>query len=137
MPSKDNIFNILFNFTTEVVPVAGAKISAILTDKNNNIISTGFNSSKTHPFQKKFAKNEMAICLHAEIDAIKNALRNISVDEMSKTNLYICRVKRMNRGGKYITGLSKPCQGCMRAIITFGIKNVFYTEENSSSFSCL
>jgi tRNA(Arg) A34 adenosine deaminase TadA len=137
MRNQDRIFKSLFDLTTQVIPVAGAKISAFITDKNNNIISAGFNSKKTHPFQAKFGKNEFSIQLHAEIDAIKNALRTVNVDDLRKYNLYICRVKQARRGMPFITGLSKPCQGCMRAIATFDIKNVFYTEDNAEDFVCL
>ena len=47
----------------------------------NKLVSIGENSYKTHPFQARFSKHEDCIYLHAEIDAIKNALREIGVDE--------------------------------------------------------
>ena len=64
----------------------------------NKIVSIGLNHNKSHPFQAKYAKNEMAIFLHAEVHAIKNALREVEVDELSKCDIYITRVKRKQAG---------------------------------------
>ena len=52
-----------------------ARLAAALV-KNNKIISFGINRKKTDPLQAKFGKNKDAIYLHAEIHAIKNALRD-------------------------------------------------------------
>ncbi len=89
----------------------------------NRIISFGSNRMKTHPMQKKYARNDHSLFLHAEVNAIKNALRYIAVDDLKKASLVVLRKKDAKRG------LSKPCEGCMRAIAEFGIKKVFYTTE--------
>ena len=60
----------------------------------NRIISIGMNSMKSHPMAAKYGKNEHAIFLHAEVAAIKNALREINVDDFSKCDIYITRVKK-------------------------------------------
>ena len=60
----------------------------------NRIVSVGINSMKSHPMQAKYSKNEHAIFLHAEVAAIKNALREIEVDDLSKCDIYITRVKK-------------------------------------------
>lgn len=96
----------------------------------NEIISIGINSNKSHPFQAKYGRNSDSIYLHAEIDAIKNALKCISVDQLTKTTLYICRVKYTDsKKSGQIWGLSRPCEGCIRAITTFNIKKVVYSIE--------
>jgi len=70
------------------------------------------------------------IYLHAEIDAIKNALRLIDQDQLSKCDLYIVRVKRKSSKDRaFVYGLAKPCPGCKRAIANFNLRNVFYTED--------
>jgi tRNA(Arg) A34 adenosine deaminase TadA len=95
---------------------------------NNKIISIGMNSMKSHPLQAKYSKNEHAIFLHSEIDAIKNALREIDVDDFSKCDLYITRVKKEKPfTKKFVWGLAKPCAGCERAIAAFGLKRTIYT----------
>jgi deoxycytidylate deaminase len=97
----------------------------------NKIISIGINSMKSHPMAAKYGKNKEAVFLHAEIDSIKNALREIDIDDFTKCDLYVCRVKKPKPFSKhYITGLAKPCCGCERAIIAFGIKRVIYTTDD-------
>lgn len=80
----------------------------------------GFNSRKTHPLAKRFGRHEDAICLHAEIDAIRNCLR--CGDDPEGGTMYVARVLK---NGK--PALAKPCEGCQRAIVAFGIRDVFWT----------
>lgn len=98
--------------------------------KSNKIISIGINRKKSDPLQAKYGKNKDAIFLHAEIHALKNALREYDVEELKDTVLYICRVKRLNQHSmKWVWGMAKPCEGCSRAIAEFGIRNVVYTTD--------
>jgi deoxycytidylate deaminase len=118
--------------------VAGAKITAGIVYKNS-FVSFGFNQLKSHPFQLKYSRNSESIFLHAETSAICNGLKIISADDFRKSTLYICRVK--NKGDHSCWGLSKPCEGCMRAIVTFGMKKVVYSDEgeyfeNHQTFYC-
>lgn len=95
----------------------------------NRIISFGTNQMKTDPFQAKYAKNKDCIYLHAEIGAIKNALKRVDVDSLRKADLYVLRVRNENRK----RAMSKPCAGCMRAIAEFGIRRVIYTTDDGGS----
>ena len=89
-------------------------------------------------FQKKYAPNEDAIYLHAEVSAIKNALRHIDEKVLAKSTLYICRIKRTgSRNSPFTWGISKPCTGCQRAIATFNIKTVVYSEEGVGTYDSL
>ena len=92
------------------------KMGAVLVCKEG--IAVGLNQRKTHPLQKKFGKNSDSIYLHAEIDAIVNAIRLGYTIEGSK--LYVARVFRRTE----LPALAKPCEGCQRAIIHFGIRSV-------------
>lgn len=106
------------------------KMAAAIVQRNR-IISVGINSMKTHPLQAKYGKNKHAVFLHAEIAAIKNALREIEVDDFAKCDIYIARIKKERPfTKKYVWGLAKPCCGCERAIAEFGIKRVIYTCDN-------
>jgi len=108
-------------------PVRSSRIKAGLIYKNE-LLFVGTNRMKSHPFQKKFGKNEDAIYLHAEIDCIVNALRNdMSLDEISKSTMLVVRNKR--QGKKWVDGIAKPCLGCQRAIAHFNIMNVIYTTD--------
>jgi len=104
----------------------------------NKIISVGFNRKKSHPLQAKFAKNEHAVFLHSEIAAIKNALREIPVEDLNKCELYITRVKRPKSHSEgFIWGLAKPCCGCERAIFEFGIRRTIYTCDEIGNYEVL
>jgi len=114
-----------------------AKLAAIIGIKNK-IISVGTNKIKTHPFQKTYAKNSEAIFLHAEINAIKNSLNHLDPEDLKKATLYIYRVKRPSGNSKqWVNGMSKPCMGCMGAIVEFGFKRVIYTTDVEEEFAVL
>jgi len=104
---------------------AGNQQLAAAVVYNGNIVAFGQNSYKTHPFQKRFAKNEESVYLHAETLAIYNALKKLTLEELAKSTLYILRLKKTGE-----TGLAKPCPGCARCINTFNIKKVYYTGNN-------
>jgi deoxycytidylate deaminase len=126
---KNTIQDTLFKLAQSVEPVRGARIAAAVVLRGK-VVAYGYNHMKTHPFQTKYAKNEHAIFFHAETHAIKNALRSIEVDELSKCELYIMRA-RYNANHKWEFGMSLPCEGCKKCIEEFGIKQVYYTVNGS------
>jgi len=126
--------NLLSKIASDIInPVGGnARLAACIVYKND-IVSFGVNQMKSHPFQARYGKNTDSVFLHAETSAIKNALRHISVDELEKSALYICRVKHNNQSKqRLIFGMSKPCPGCFRCINTFNIQKVIYTLDNGA-----
>ena len=96
------------------------RLGAILTDGKNCFY--GWNSWKTHPLQKKFGSNSDKIHLHSEIDAFRWAIYN-GVTDFSNYTLYIARVLKNNEPAN-----ARPCEGCQRAIIHFGVRDVVWTE---------
>lgn len=134
--NKDRFFlNIGRRSAEDLIPFAGAKVSAILVVKNE-IIAMGSNLNKTHPFAARWGKNEDSIYFHAEVNAIYNALRRSSEEELKnmKTTLYVCRVKHPPASnGEYVSGLARPCRGCMKAIDHFQINRVVYTLDGINS----
>ena len=132
----DKYMNTLAKIAVAVQPVAQARIASCIVYKNE-IISFGINQKKSHPFQALYGTNKDSIFLHAETDAIKNALKIINIDDLEKSSLYICRVKyeECNKK-KFVFGLAKPCPGCSRAIANFGIKNIYYSLDNNG-YECL
>lgn len=130
------IYNVLFKMASGMESAANARIATGIFMRNK-IISFGFNCKKTHPFQSRFGKNAECIYLHSEIAAIKNALKEIDVDDFKKCNIYICRVKKNMPKGYFIPGLAKPCTGCQRALRTFELKNVYYSQDEKEGFVCL
>ena len=127
---KPKFWDILEKVAISLDPVSRARMAACLVYKND-IISIGTNKFKTHPIAKRFQKHEEALYLHAELDCIKNALRVVDVDFLSKCTMYILRVKRPDDNPKkFIHGLAKPCSGCEMGIKVFGIKSIYFTTDN-------
>lgn len=141
MRVNSSIFDTLSKIASANDEYPRARMAAALV-RGNKIMSIGLNRHKSDPLAAKFSKNEDAIYLHAEIHAIKQALRDYSLDDISGADLYVCRVKNHlvnlpNR--KYIEtwGLAKPCEGCLRAIAEFNIKNVVYSTDTDRVFQIL
>ena len=114
-----------------------ARLAAGLVYRNK-IVAIGTNQKKSHPFQKKYSKNENSIYLHAEICAIVNALKRVDERVLSKSSLYVCRVKHPTHFDPTFTwGMAKPCVGCQRAIAAFGIRKVYYSCEGIGNYDML
>lgn len=112
-----------------IEPVKSARITACIVEKRN-IISYGFCQRKSHTFQAKYGKHEKAIYFHAETHAIFNAIKLIGCDRLSKCTLYVYRGKKSKRDSKFlIDSISKPCEGCRRAIKEYKIARVVYINE--------
>ena len=82
-----NIIRRLTEIAAATPKVANYRLAAAIVYKNR-IVSLGNPSYKTSPFQKKYAADEWKIFLHAEISAIKNSLRFISVEDLKYCTLY-------------------------------------------------
>lgn len=110
------------------------KLAASLVFQNE-IISVGYNSLKTHPMQKRFSKNIEAIFKHAEVDCIVNALRHVDPADLERATLYVYRVKKLTKDHTYWSdGYSEPCSGCKQAINHFKIKKVVYSTDEDYSY---
>lgn len=126
--------DLLTKVAESVPPVRTARIAAGLVYKNE-LISVGTNQYKSHPFQSKYGKNSCAIYLHAEVDCIKNALRTNSMDDISRSTMYIVRRKFKDQYRKHFeNGLACPCDGCRRAIAAFDISNVVFTSNGEEFY---
>lgn len=95
----------------------------------NHIISSGFNSTKTHPIQKiynkeRFDTDNTPHSLHAEITALVFLKDRHDID-WKKVEIY---TYRENKSGEL--RMSKPCKSCMALIKSLGISKVNYTINN-------
>ncbi len=113
-------------------PVRNYRLTSAVVYKNS-IISFGANSYKTDPFQAKWSKNDHAIHLHAEVNAIKNAIKRGGIDILKRSTLYVARVRNLNGSG-YERAIARPCTGCRRCITEFGIKDVVYTTNEGHRY---
>ncbi len=83
--------------------------------KGNSVISIGWNRNKTHPKSTHAWKY-----IHAEMSALMKA-----GEKASGADLYVARVGRDG-----VLRNSMPCPACMALIASYGIKRVFFTNEN-------
>jgi len=113
-----------YTIAKDLPRVGKARVAACITYKGR-LVSIGVNSSKSNPLAKHYGHNEHAIYTHAELAAIKNALKTVELDKLQYCVLYIGRAKLIDN--QWQTGLAKPCIGCQRAIAEFGIKHVEWT----------
>lgn len=128
----ERITSVLIDACSVQERVANMRLAACVVYKGD-IVSLGWNQKKSHPFQMQFAKNDMAIYLHAEIDCIKNALKILSLEELRRSTMFVLRAK-----ADLSPGLAKPCEGCTRCIANFNIRECYYTTgEKNYQFKCL
>lgn len=138
MRIKNHVFDTLRIIARDYSTHPRTFLSAAIV-KGNKIIATGVNRmDKTSSFQLKYGRNIESIYPHAEIEAIKNAVKIIHCNDFSDCYIYVCRQK-FNSTDKnhYIDGLAKPCAGCMRAIITFKLKGIVYTTEDQNVYDTI
>ena len=92
-------------------PMKRNRMGCVITDRGNNVISSGYNLMKTHPTQSHYANKaglKEKIYLHAEINAIIR-LKNSSI---KPSKLYVTRLLVNNS-----LAMSYPCPVCLGAIV--------------------
>ncbi len=103
----------------------------------NTIISSGYNSNKSHPLQDRlhflyhpdYNSKHFLSKIHAEISCLSKIHKQDI--EWKKVKLYIARINdtRYSKGRTY---LAKPCTSCMNFIISLGIRDIYYTTNDLS-----
>lgn len=117
----------LFDLAKNIKPIHRVRCIAAITHKKLDAPVIATNALKSHPFQRRFAKNSDAIYLHAETNAIRQALRHLNAEDLAKSHLYVARAKINPISREWEMGMACPCSGCQKAIVTFDIENVFFT----------
>lgn len=106
-------------------------IGCVIADGNHRIISSGCNSTKTHPLQKKYNKERFAEdtihSLHAEVAALLPLIKE-DID-FGKVEVY---THRTLANGK--PAMARPCPSCMALIKELGIKKIWYT--TTDGYAC-
>ena len=120
-----------FNVAREVSLLSnfkGPHIGAVVVE-GNRILSTAYNSDKTHPLQHRYnIYRHFGTCdqsqpkSHAEIAALSPLIgKEINWNRVS------IFVYREDQWGNRLC--CKPCEACSRLINDLGIKNVFYINK--------
>lgn len=100
--------------------VGKGKLAAALT-KGRFLLGTGVNLAKSHPLQARFADRPDRLWLHAEMDALRKALREYG-DKIEGATMWVARAKKNGQAG-----MACPCKGCQSALRFFGVKEVIFT----------
>lgn len=101
-------------------PTLVTYLAAVIV-KGGKIVSIGRNKPKLNLFTLYNAHHKNIVSTHAEIDAILRARKKI---DLRGADMYVARVKRTGE-----CGLAAPCDMCRKAIQQYGIRRVFYTNE--------
>lgn len=103
------------------------KIGCVAVYKHK-IISSGFNSCKTSPIQKKYNAYRFSAntphYLHAEVSCLKPLIGRKDID-FKNVELFLYR-----ENAKHELALSRSCPSCMRLISDLGIRYINYTTDN-------
>ena len=109
------IMSFLRRNAIDLEPVKSSRIASAIAIKRN-IVSLGYCSKRTHPFQKRFAKNPDAIYLHAETNAIA---------KLAKSSESGC--------GAAMFVTHAPCIDCAKLVYQSGIASVYYKNDYRST----
>lgn len=100
------------------------KIGCVAVYKHR-IISSGCNSQKTAPLQKKYNiyrfSEDTSHSMHAEMMCLKSLIERNDID-FKYVDLY---VYREYKNGELAP--ARPCESCMALIRKLGIKSIYYT----------
>ena len=95
----------------------------------HKIISSGCNSTKTNPIQKRLNAYrfdaDTPATIHAELSCLLQLINRRDID-FSDVSLYIYREYKNGR-----LALSKPCPSCMALIRELGIRRIYYSGNDS------
>lgn len=102
-------------------------IGCVLVEKGK-IISSGFNSTKTHPIQKiynseRWIGDHTPHAIHAETSAISYILHH----DVNWKNVEVYTYREYKNGK---SAMARPCKSCMKLIKTLGIKKIHYTTSD-------
>ena len=108
------------------------KIGCLILDGRGKVISSGYNSMKTHPVQKEYSflqGEEYKVYLHAEVSALVSLSRRYSSNPGKKKGKpYHLYTLREDKNGNLV--MSRPCPICYEYIKDSGIKWISYTLNN-------
>lgn len=95
----------------------------------HKIISSGYNSCKTNPAQKRLNIHRFSAdtpaTLHAELSCLLPLINRKDID-FSNVSLYIYREHKNGN-----LAIAKPCASCMALLRSLGVRHIYYTGNNS------
>lgn len=95
----------------------------------HKIISSGYNSYKTNPAQKRLNihrfKADTNHTVHAELSCLLPLINRRDIN-FCDVSIYIYR---QHKSGEL--ALAKPCASCMALLRSLGVRHIYYTGDNS------
>ena len=131
LTKKDRAY---FNIAKEVSKLSDfprVQIGACAVYKHK-VISTGCNSMRTSPLQKKYNKfrfeTDMTLhSKHAELDALLPLLNRKDID-FSRASIYVYREHKSGQ-----LSMARPCKSCFALIKELGIRDIYYSNDGGFS----
>jgi deoxycytidylate deaminase len=90
----------------------------------NYVVSEGFNQKKSHTIQHRNDRKVDYHAAYANIHAEVNALIKSKFFDLSNCELYLYREDKLG-----MIANSRPCISCMPALITAGVRHLYYTDK--------
>ena len=127
---KDRVYFNIAKSVSKLSDFPRVKIGSCAVYKHK-VISTGFNTRRTDPMQKKynvyrFTEDTKHTC-HSELSCLKSLIGRKDIN-FKDVDIYIYR--QYKNGG---LALSRPCPSCMKLITELGIRNIYYTNQDGFS----
>lgn len=95
----------------------------------HKIVSSGCNSTKTNPTQKRLNVYRFSVdtphTIHAELSCLLSLISRKDID-FSDVSLYIYRESKSGD-----LALARPCASCEALIRSLGIRDIYYTGNKS------
>ena len=95
----------------------------------HKIISSGYNSCKTNPMQKRLNTHrfnaDTPATIHSELACLLPLINRKDVD-FGNVSLYIYREYKNGN-----PALARPCASCMALLKELGIRHIYYTGDGS------
>lgn len=126
MTNRDYSFFGAAKEVSKLSPYPRHHLGCVIVDKNR-IVSSGFNSDKSNPLQKRYNAVRFSADtphkLHAETAALLPLLKSRDMD-LSRLKVYLYRE---HADGTF--AMSRPCPSCMAMFHDAGIKHLYYTTD--------
>jgi cytidine deaminase len=90
-------------------------------------VSHGVNHEGTHPISKRYARHNHVVGTCAEMEAVIRLLMNHEHELLYGSTVLVARAKREKRGGDWVQGMAKPCEGCINMLMDFKVDQIHYT----------
>lgn len=91
--------------------------------KGSRILGAGYN--RVGASQNRLKTTHWPDSIHAEVDALLDALRRHPASELRGADILVIRLKK---DGAF--GLALPCEHCYTTLVNTGIRRIYFSDNN-------